>query len=260
MPAPAMVILSSSAGIQRHRELYYAGALVDAGIAACVVDSFGPRGVRSTVTDQSLVTAYQMECDAHAALQYLRHDPAIDSDRIGIMGVSKGGVAVVNSAVEVRRRWRGIDDVFALHVAICPGCVAQHRDPRTTNAPMFFMLAEHDDYTPARYAVAYALRMREAGNAHIRVKIYKAHHGWESVGTLHHIARAQNFSDCPNLIEDDGRHFVAGAGRSMSEHEYRTWVKSAGLLRYGAHAGGGTPHLKSRATADLIGFLRANGF
>jgi dienelactone hydrolase len=260
VPAPAMVILSSSAGIQRHRELFYAQALTRAGIAACVVDSFGPRGVRSTVIDQSLVTAFQMECDAHAALRQLRQDRTIDPARIGIMGVSKGGVATVNSALSVRRRWRGIDETFALHAAICPGCVAQHRDATTTDAPMFFMLAEHDDYTPAHYAIAYAGRMRAAGNRQIRVKVYKAHHGWESIGPVYHIARAQNFSGCPNLIEDDGRHFVPAADRVMTEAEYRAWVREAGLLHYGAHAGGGTATLKQRATADLIAFLRSHGF
>ncbi|WP_178133566.1 dienelactone hydrolase family protein [Vineibacter terrae] len=258
--APAMVILSSSAGIQRHRELFYADAMVRAGISACVVDSFGPRGVRTTVVDQSLVTAYQMECDAHAALQWLRQDSRIDPARIGIMGVSKGGVVAVNSAIAVRRRWRGIDDIFALHVGICPGCVAQHRDATTTGAPMFLMLAEHDDYTPAHYAITYAGRMRDAGNRGIRIKVYKAHHGWESIGPVYHIAKAQNFSSCPNLIEDDGRHFVPTAGRTMSESDYRAWVRQAGLLQYGAHAGGGTLALKQRATGDLITFLRANGF
>ncbi|HKU94444.1 MAG TPA: dienelactone hydrolase family protein [Vineibacter sp.] len=259
-PAPAMVILSSSAGIQKHRELFYADALARAGVAALVVDSFGPRGVRSTVADQSLVSAFQMECDAHAALQWLRRDDRIDPTRIGIMGVSKGGVAAVNSAIAVRRRWRGIEDIFALHVAICPGCVAQHRDATTTGTPMFLMLAEHDDYTPAHYAISYAGRMRDRGNQQIRIKVYKAHHGWESIGPLYHIPKAQNFSGCANLIEDDGRHFVSAAGRAMTESDYRTWVRETGLLRYGAHAGGGTAALKQRATSDLITFLQAHGF
>lgn len=111
-PVPAMVILSSSAGVQRHREVHYAQRLAAAGIAACVVDSFAPRGVRSTVADQSRVSAFQMECDAIAALRLLRRDPRIDGARIGVMGVSKGGVASVNSAIAVRRRWRGVDDIF----------------------------------------------------------------------------------------------------------------------------------------------------
>lgn len=259
-PIPAMVILSSSAGVQRHREIYYARRLAEAGIAACVVDSFTPRGVRSTVTDQSKVSAFQMECDAVAALRLLHEDPRIDGARIGIMGVSKGGVAAINSAVAVRRRWRGVEDVFSLHVGICPGCVAQHRDASTTDRPLFFMLAEHDDYTPARFAVDYAQRMRAAGNARIRVKVYKAHHGWESIGPVYAIGNAQNFSRCANLIEDDGRHFVAAAGRAMSETEYRLWVRDNGLLELGAHAGGGSIALRDRATDDLLSFLARHGF
>jgi dienelactone hydrolase len=257
-PVPAMVILSSSAGVQRHRELYYGQRLAAAGIAACVVDSFGPRGVRSTVADQSRVSAFQMECDAVAALRLLRDDPAIDGARIGVMGVSKGGVAAINSAIAVRQAWRGVDDVFDLHVGICPGCVAQHRDASTTGRPVFFMLARHDDYTPARFAVDYAQRMRATGNGQIRVKVYTAHHGWESIGPVYAIANAQNFSRCANLIEDDGRHFVTAAGRAMSEAEYRTWVRDHGLLDFGAHAGGGSVALRDRATGDLLSFLAAN--
>src|ERR1700760_1185770 len=121
-PFPCMVILTSSAGVQRHREHYYAQALNGAGVAALIVDSFKGRGVRRTVADQSLVSAAQMEGDAFAALALLRDDPRIDADRIGIMGVSKGGVATLNAAIAVRQRWRnGFPHLFDLHVAICPG-------------------------------------------------------------------------------------------------------------------------------------------
>src|SRR6476620_11381131 len=101
-PAPCMVILTSSAGVQRHREHFYAQALNQAGIAALIVDSFTGRGVRRTVADQTLVSGAQMEGDAFAALALLRADPRIDSRRIGVMGVSKGGVATLNSAIAVR--------------------------------------------------------------------------------------------------------------------------------------------------------------
>ena len=97
LPAPCMVILTSSAGVQRHREHYYAQALNEAGIAALVVDSFTGRGVRRTVADQTLVSAAQMEGDAFAALALLRDDSRIGPERIGVMGVSKGGGAVLSS-------------------------------------------------------------------------------------------------------------------------------------------------------------------
>jgi hypothetical protein len=92
----------------------------------------------------------------------------------------------------------------------------------------------------------------------IRVKVYTAHHGWESIGPVYAIANAQNYSGCVNLIEDDGRHFVAAAGRAMSEADYRLWVRENGLLAWGAHAGGGSVALRDRATDDLVGFLGAH--
>ena len=221
LAAPCMVILTSSAGVQRHREHFYAQALNEAGIAALIVDSFGGRGVRRTVADQTLVSAAQMEGDAFAALALLRADPRIDADRIGIMGVSKGGGAALHAAIAVRQRWRGgFPHLFDLHVAICPGATAQHRDATTHGRPMFLMLAARDDYTPAPLAVEYAERMRAAGNPRIRVKVYgNAHQGWESVGPVFDIKDAENWSCCRNFIEDDGRHFVVAAGRAMSEPE-----------------------------------------
>ena len=37
-PSPCMVILTSSAGVQRHREHFYAQELNNAGVAALIVD------------------------------------------------------------------------------------------------------------------------------------------------------------------------------------------------------------------------------
>ena len=260
-PVPCMVILTSSAGVQRHREHFYAQALNQAGVAALIVDSFTGRGVRRTVADQTLVSAAQMEGDAFAALALLRADHRIDAERIGVMGVSKGGGAVLNAAIAVRQRWReGFPHLFDLHVAICPGATTQHRDPATHGKPMFFMLAARDNYTPAPLAIEYAERMRAAGNGRIKVKVYgNAHHGWESVGPVFDIKDAENWSCCKNFIEDDGRHFVVAAGQAMSEPEYQAWARRYCVTK-GARAGGGTPELKQRATADLLAFLQAHGF
>lgn len=260
-PVPCMVILTSSAGVQRHREHYYADLLNAAGAAALIIDSFRSRGVRRTVADQSLVSAAQMEGDAFAALALLRADPRFDPDRIGIMGVSKGGVATLNAALAVRQRWRrGFPHLFDIHVALCPGATAQHRDATTHGRPMFFMLASRDDYTPAELAIEYAERMRAAGNDRIKVKVYGgAHHGWESLGPVFDIKDAENWSCCRNIIEDDGRHFVPSLGTALEEPEFQAWARRHCVTR-GARAGGGTADLKQRASADLIAFLAVHGF
>ncbi len=260
-PVPCMVILTSSAGVQRHREHYYADLLNAAGAAALIVDSFRSRGVRRTVADQSLVSAAQMEGDAFAALALLRGDRRIDPARIGIMGVSKGGVATLNAALAVRQRWRrDFPHLFDIHVALCPGATAQHRDATTHGRPMFLMLAAKDDYTPAELAIEYAERMRAAGNQQIRVKVYgSAHHGWESLGPVFDIKDAENWSCCRNIIEDDGRHFVPALGRALDEPAFQAWARRHCVTR-GARAGGGTADLKQRASADLIAFLAVHGF
>jgi dienelactone hydrolase len=124
----------------------------------------------------------------------------------------------------------------------------------------FVIAAGRDDYTPAPLALAYAERMRAAGNRRIKVKVYSgAHHGWESLGPVFDIRDAENWSCCRNFIEDDGRHFVVAAGRAMSEPEYQAWAR-INCVTLGARAGGGTPALKVRATADLLAFLAAQGF
>jgi len=125
---------------------------------------------------------------------------------------------------------------------------------------MFLMLAARDDYTPAPLAIEYAERMRAAGNDRIKVKVYgSAHHGWESIGPVFDIGDAENWSRCRNFIEDDGSHFVPAAGRAMAEPEFQAWARQHCVTK-GARAGGGTPELKRRATADLLAFLADHDF
>lgn len=89
-PLPAMVIVHGSGGIGP-RGADYERMLNAIGVATLRPDSFGPRGVRSTVADQRAVSTFSMVADAYAALRMLAADPRIDPRRIGIMGFSKGG-------------------------------------------------------------------------------------------------------------------------------------------------------------------------
>lgn len=257
-PVAAVVIISSSGGVLPYREEYYARRLRESGIAALVVDSFGPRGVRSTVDDQSKVTVFQMELDAFASLERLAADPRIDPKKIGIMGVSKGGIVSLNTAMAVREAWRGPSrHRFAAHVPIVPSCIEQQRTTRSTGAPMLLMLAEKDDYTPAAECLGYAERLRES-RARLQVIVYPgAHHGWESP-SLQWLPNAER-SRCPTLIEDDGSYTVTESGVNLRGVQIRRYLETHCLVR-GAHAGGGSSALKERATQDLVAFLRKAGF
>jgi dienelactone hydrolase len=183
LPLPAVVITPSSGGVRPFRELHYAEALAGAGIAALVVDSFASRGIENSVHDQRLLTRWQSGNDAIAGLRWLSRDDRFKPDRIAILGVSKGGIAALDTALDVRRRWMRATNVkFAAHVALSPGCGWANRSTATTGAPILFLLAELDDMTSAPACVARAEQLRGTGNGNVEVKVYPgAHHAWEAV-------------------------------------------------------------------------------
>jgi dienelactone hydrolase len=263
-PVAAMVIISGSGGVNDWTELYYARELARNGIAALVVDSFGPRGVRSTVQDQTLVTYWEMENDAFAALAMLRKDKRIDPAHIGIMGQSKGGLIAQNAAFTVRQNWRRTGALaFDVHVPITSDCAVQHRTVLTTGKPIFFMFAELDDYDLVKPCLDYIKRIRVAGNTQVVEKIYKgAHHNWEDViHPVTYLARAENYSKCDAILEDSGEWVMAGGkGPTLSKPEDKSaWLRK-NCMTLGAHVAGGTEKLKSEATGDLIAFLKQHGF
>jgi dipeptidyl aminopeptidase/acylaminoacyl peptidase len=83
---PAMIISHGSGGILESREVWWADQFARMGIAAFVVDSFGPRNVAQTATtSRSCPTAVNV-ADALVALKLLATHPRIDPARIGVLG------------------------------------------------------------------------------------------------------------------------------------------------------------------------------
>ena len=262
LPMSAVVITPSSGGIRFEREIYYAEELARAGIAALLIDSFGSRGQSNSVYDQRLLTRWEAANDAIAGLKWLRADPRFNKDRIGVMGVSKGGVVALDTALRVRRRWMRVSDIaFAAHVAVVPGCTWVNSSLETTGAPIFFMLAELDDVAPAKPCVERAEKLKAAGNKRIEVKVYKgAHHAWEALGSRPLFnARAENYSRCTVLQRDDATLISVSDGKTIPRTGWHDWALRSCVTR-GGHCCGGTPELKRQATDDMIVFLKRNGF
>src|SRR5215470_5139419 len=86
-PAPALVLKHGSGGLQGPTGTNirkWATTFKGWGVAALVVDSFGPRGLASTATDQSKLSSGADVADALAALQVLGADSRFDRSRIGV--------------------------------------------------------------------------------------------------------------------------------------------------------------------------------
>ena len=72
-------------------------------------------------------------------------------------------------------------------------------------------MAELDDADSAKPCMEYAERIKVAGNADVAVKVYiGAHHNWEVTRPVSLLARAENYSKCFEVIEDDGARVIAG--------------------------------------------------
>jgi dienelactone hydrolase len=182
---PAAVIINSSGGVMGTTEHYYARLLGREGMAALVVDSFTPRGVRRTGDDQNRVAQAKSNADAFAGHRWLSAQSWVDTKRIIVMGMSRGGEAAYLAALDVlRKRMQVGDATFAAHIAIAMGsCNFPQRDVRTTGGPILFMLSELDQIQLLGPCIEYIERMRKAGNAAIRVAVYPGvYHGYEGTG------------------------------------------------------------------------------
>lgn len=98
--APAIILVHGSGGIYDAMLDYWPKQFNAAGYAVLALDSFGPRGVKSTAEDQSQVPFAADVADAFSALKLMASHPRIDASRIAVMGFSRGGIATWRTAVE----------------------------------------------------------------------------------------------------------------------------------------------------------------
>ena len=201
---PVMVIVHGSGGIGS-RGAEYARVLNAIGIATLRIDSFGPRGVRTTVGNQAAVSTYSMVADALNALALLASDSRIDPDRIGIMGFSKGGSTAFLAAFEpFRNAVIGPGAKFAVHLPFYRGCLYDVDMP-LSGAPVRELIGGSDDYTGVANCVAYAAKKRAEAYDY-RVIVYPgAHHAFNMRRAPFHCSRCISFADCHWSITGDGR-------------------------------------------------------
>jgi hypothetical protein len=93
-----VIVVPGSLGVAPSH-LRHAQTFVELGIAACVIDPFGRRGVTSTVSNQAQYSFAASAYDVLASVRVLSREPAIDAKRIGAQGHSRGGSAVLTAAM-----------------------------------------------------------------------------------------------------------------------------------------------------------------
>jgi dienelactone hydrolase len=156
--APAIVLLHGCGGpygrngrlSERTRD--YAHWLNGLGVHVLVTDSLTPRGERELCTQRTgtrRITQTERRRDALGALQWLSTRPDVDATRLGLLGWSHGGSAVLASTNLDQPEVTRAPVKPSLAVAFYPGCADALKAGYRAAAPLLLMVGEADDWTPA---------------------------------------------------------------------------------------------------------------
>ena len=205
-PVPAIVMMHGRAGpyssraagrydattlSQRHRA--WGVAWARHGIAALLVDGFGPRGdpagfpIHSYDERPEAVNEVTVRPrDAYAALAYLRQRPDIDPDRIGLQGWSNGGSATLATMATRTLGAAGLTprQGFRGAVAFYPACGLHgaFEDGYAVYAPVRVFSGDADEEVSAKRC-ARLVEAGRAGGSDIAITVYPgATHDFDDPG------------------------------------------------------------------------------
>ncbi|MFZ6748640.1 dienelactone hydrolase family protein [Undibacterium sp. Ren11W] len=182
---PAVVIVHGSSGIDS-RGISYAKELNAVGIATLEIDMWAARGISDAAGRPKSVP--ETLPDAYGALKFLAVQSQIDSQRIGIMGFSWGGVVTMLSATApyTQQYMAGSGLAFAAHAPNYPVCWVYNRVPgyafnSFTGARVFLQGGDLDTYDLPDTCPKLALSVAAAAPPGVlRVKMYaNATHGFD---------------------------------------------------------------------------------
>jgi dienelactone hydrolase len=141
-PSPAIVLMHSCKGNWRHIDERWGKRIASWGYAALSVDSFGPRGIKTTCTDG---TSTDFASDAYRALDFLAQQPSVDPARVAAVGFAMGGYFVLTS-VERGIAEQASSNKFRAAVAFYPPCGGLKGD---LTVPTLILIGERDDLNSA---------------------------------------------------------------------------------------------------------------
>jgi dienelactone hydrolase len=235
-PFAAVVIGHSIGGWKDFAEGSYVKPLLDAGYVVAGLDHFGPRGIARAADVPGAISPITPVSDALLALRLIATHPKVDPARIGVMGLSMGGITSELSAYEfVRRKVLGDGPLkFAAHVpfyAPCGNIFSSEKGAFTTGAPMLKLYGGKDETTPRDKCerIDALVRAAEPGLKWRSHWYDDAYHAWENPMAPRFFSGHVNASRCP--ITDFGAkvRFIdtSGTERPFNVQELQTCIKAS---------------------------------
>jgi len=182
-PTGAVVVLHGCNGVGLH-DREWARRLAGWGFAALLIDSFGPRGFKEICNRGRLVPPEAQARDGFDGAAYLRAAPEVHAARVGVIGFSYGGWAVLRAVLADLVR-QPDEPAFAAAVAYYPAC-----DPPASalETDTLVLIGDADDWTPAARCTRWRDTVQTNGHA-LRMKTYPgAQHAFDAPSRPHYFA------------------------------------------------------------------------
>lgn len=264
---PAVVYSHGSTGVTAHALDVWAKELNAAGVAVFIVDSYKPRGISETQTDQGQLSPGGQIADALNAVKLIATHPKIDAARIFNMGFSRGGSIAYYTAWPMYQR--PVDTAgakFAGHIAVYPGvCEIRYRADASdkATAPIFVALGTKDVTTNEATCKHYMSEVGAAGNK-VTVKTYDgAYHAWDTLNRFGYYQNSHTGFDCNmelQMTDKPGGGVGINAkdiknGKSLGS--YDDWTSAVkGCMKHIPMSYGGDDKQRAVLVSDVLEFIK----
>ncbi len=173
----AVVLLHTCNGLSEHEEMW-SRRLVEWGYVVLSVDSFAPRDLEY-VCDGKIghyVGPWARALDAYGAKKYLSTLAFVDPGRIAVMGMSHGGMTVLEVIKQTITEGLAMEP-FQAAIALYPLCST----PESLNTPLLILSGDKDSWTPAEFCEEYVDKLQSQND--IELKVFKgAYHAFDHPG------------------------------------------------------------------------------
>ncbi len=201
---PVVVTVHSSGGPSEFNDVAqswrndFKNQLLKNNIGIFEIDNFTARGAKETASNQGKVSINAGELDALVAYKILDKHPRVNAKKLGITGLSRGGNAA-NMAVEKKFSdvVLGKENYYLASLPMASDCFnIAFENPTPTPAKILFLLGGADDYTLAKFCVAYAEKMKKAGGD-VEVIVKEGwHHDFYNDGPAVSCPKCVHFNKC----------------------------------------------------------------
>jgi dienelactone hydrolase len=254
---PLVMIVPGSLGVSPSN-VAHAETLTRAGFASFVLDSFGARGVTSTVANQTQFSFAASAYDVLAAWKVLSALPEIDASRIGAQGHSRGGSAVLTAATRrfadaVIGKDKGLQGVLAAY----PWSGHQFCDPRVGATSVRVLMGDADEWCSPMQVQGHCQAIRVSGGEATMRLIGGAHHSFDRGTEIVDVANASVSPAAPTAyLADDGAFIHPTKDTSdpaVVDRDLMVYALKAGYGRKGAKIGS-HPGEAELFKADMLAF------